>query len=362
MGLFDKLRGELIDIIEWLDDSRDTIVYRFPRYDNEIKMGAKLIVRESQVAIFVNEGRLADVYKPGTHTLETENMPVLSTLMGWKYGFHSPFKAEVYFVNTRQFTELKWGTQNPVTLRDPDFGIVRLRAFGSYAMRVVDPYAFLTQLVGTDPLFKTEEVTGYLRNIIVGRVTTQLGQAKMSVLDMAAHQDQAGVTLGAALSADVKSQGLEITKFIIENISLPPEVEKAIDQRTQMGALGDLNKFAQYQTAQAIPDIAKNPGGTAGDMMGIGMGLTMGQKMAQAVGGSMPGAAPPPLPATVQYHLGVDGKQQGPYDIAQLRSLVASGQLKATTLVWTNGMSAWTPAQQVPEIAAILQSSPPPLP
>src|SRR5215470_5463091 len=175
MGLIDKIRGEFIDIVEWLDDSRDTLVWRFPRHDNEIKMGAQLVVRESQTAVFVNEGQLADVFGPGTYTLETQNLPVLTTLKGWKYGFHSPFKAEVYFVNTRQFTDLKWGTQNPIIVRDPEFGPVRLRAFGSYTLRVVQPGPFLKELVGTDPLFKTDEVTGFLRQNILAKLPTLLG-------------------------------------------------------------------------------------------------------------------------------------------------------------------------------------------
>src|SRR3954464_11007889 len=199
MGLMDKLRGEFIDIIEWLDDSRDTILWRFPRYDNEIKMGAKLVVRESQTAVFVNEGQIADAYTPGTYTLETQNLPILSTLKGWKYGFHSPFKAEVYFVSTRQFTDMKWGTQNPVILRDAEFGMVRLRAFGAFSARVVDPPKLLRELVGTDPQFRTEEVQEYLRQMIVGRFGTALATAGVPMLDLAAHQAAIGTKLAGVL-------------------------------------------------------------------------------------------------------------------------------------------------------------------
>src|ERR1700754_1157834 len=181
MGLMDKIRGEFIDIIDWLDDSRDTIVWRFPRYENEIKMGAKLIVRESQTAVFVNEGQVADVFKPGTHTLTTQNLPILSTLKGWKYGFNSPFKAEVYFVNTRQFTDLKWGTQNPIILRDPEFGMVRLRALGGYAVRVIEPVALLKELAGTDPQFRTEEVSEYLRQMIIGKLGPAIAAAEVAL-------------------------------------------------------------------------------------------------------------------------------------------------------------------------------------
>jgi membrane protease subunit (stomatin/prohibitin family) len=267
----DKLKGELIDIIEWLDSSRDTIVWRFPRYENEIKMGAKLVVRESQAAVFVNEGRIADAYPPGTYTLETQNMPILATLKGWKYGFHSPFKSEVYFVNTRQFTDMKWGTQNPVIVRDPEFGMVRLRAFGAFSARVVDPPALLRELVGTDPQFRTEEVQEYLRQMIVGRLGNALASAGIPMLDLSAHQDAIGARLAGVLSEDLASVGIQIPKFIIENISLPPEVEQALDRRTQMGIVGNMDQYTQFQAANAIGDAARNPGG-AGEGLGLGVG------------------------------------------------------------------------------------------
>src|SRR5262245_7417654 len=217
MSLWDKVRGEFIDIIEWLDSSNDTMVYRFERYGNEIKYGAKLTVRQAQVAVFVNEGTIADVFQPGTHTLETQNMPILSTLQGWKYGFHSPFKAEVYFVNTRQFTDLKWGTQNPVILRDPELGVVRLRAFGAYAMRVSDPARLLTELVGTDPQFRTEEVSEYLRQMIVGKLAGALAAAGVPMYDLATQQEAIGTRLAGVLSEDLASIGIDIPKFITEN-------------------------------------------------------------------------------------------------------------------------------------------------
>ena len=365
MGIFDKLRGEFIDIIEWLDDSRDTIVYRFPRYENEIKMGAKLVCRESQTAVFVNEGKIADVFAPGTYTLQTQNLPILSTIKGWKYGFNSPWKAEVYFVNTRQFTDLKWGTQNPIIVRDPEFGPVRLRAFGSFTMRVVDPGAFLKELVGTDPLFKTDEVTGFLRQIILSKLPTLLGTANISVLDMAAHQEEAGKRLTGQLSAELKLQGVEIPRFVIENVSLPPEVEQALDKRSQMGVLGNLDKYTQFQSANAIEQAAKNPGG-AGEGMGMGIGMAMGQRMAQSMGGATTPAqgpsGPPPLPQSAQYYVGLDGRQQGPFDHNGLRTLANSGQLKATTLIWSQGMANWAQAGSVAEVAALIPHGPPPLP
>jgi membrane protease subunit (stomatin/prohibitin family) len=369
MGLMDKIRGELIDIIEWLDDSRDTMVYRFPRYQNEIKMGAKLIVRESQVAVFINEGTIADVFQPGTYTLETQNMPILTTLKGWKYGFDSPFKAEVYFVNTRQFTELKWGTQNPIMLRDADFGMVRVRAFGAFVARVVDPAKFLKELVGTDSQFKTDEVKEFLRQMIVGRLAGALAHAQVAVLDLAANQEQIAARLAGTLTEECAPMGIAIPKFIIENVSLPPEVEEAMDKRTQMGVLGDLNRYTQFQTANAIEDAANNPGGT-GEALGIGLGVGIGQRAAAAKSAPAEAAppppavaaGPPPLPTASQWYIGVGGQQVGPLDSAGLRSNIDNGQLTASTLVWKNGMSAWTAASDVPEVAPLLPQTPPPLP
>jgi membrane protease subunit (stomatin/prohibitin family) len=377
VGLFDKLRGELIDIIQWLDDSRDTIVWRFPRYENEIKMGAKLVVRESQTAVFVNEGQVADVYPPGTYTLETQNMPILSTIMGWKYGFHSPFKAEVYFVNTRQFTDMKWGTQNPVTLRDAEFGMVRLRAFGAYSARVVDPAQLLKELVGTDPQFRTEEVREFLRQLIVGRLGTALANAQVPMLDLAAHQDAIGGRLATALTEELAPFGIAIPKFVIENISLPPEVEEALDKRTQMGILGDLDKYTKLQTANAIEDAAQNPGGGAGEGFGLGLGLAAGQRMAQGLAPqpqsptpppvapppqSAPPATPPPLPGQNEWFVGAAGQQTGPFGVAELTQQARRGTLTRATLVWRAGMAQWLPADQVPELAGVLASTPPPLP
>jgi membrane protease subunit (stomatin/prohibitin family) len=373
----DKLKGELIDIIEWLDPSRDTIVWRFPRYENEIKMGAKLVVRESQAAVFVNEGRIADAYPPGMYTLETQNMPILATLKGWKYGFHSPFKAEVYFVNTRQFTDMKWGTQNPVIVRDPEFGMVRLRAFGAFAARVVDPPALLRELAGTDPQFRTEEVQEYLRQMIVGRLGNALAAAHIPMLDLSANQDAIGARLAGVLSEDLASVGIQIPKFIIENISLPPEVEAALDKRTQMGIVGNMDQYTQFQAANAIGDAARNPGGGAGEGLGLGMGIAMGQRMAQGLApqgyqqqgypqqgqpSGPPAGGPPPLPPQDQWFLGAGGQRLGPFDTDALAGQAQGGTLTPSTLVWRNGMAQWTPASQVPELAAILGSVPPPLP
>ena len=372
MGFMDKVRGQFIDIIEFLDDSRDTIVWRFPRQDNEIKMGAKLIVREGQTAVFVNEGQIADAFTPGTYTLETQNMPILSDLKGWKYGFDSPWKAEVYFVGTRLYTDFKWGTKNPITMRDPEFGMVRLRAFGTYAVQVTDAKALLRQLVGTDPQFRTEEVSEFLRQNIVSAVATNLGNAKIPVLDLAANQDTIASQLAEALTATVREMGISIPRFVIENISLPPEVEKALDKRTSMGVIGNLDQYTKFQTAEAIEDAAQNPGGGAGQGIGIGMGMAMGQQMANSFNqnqaapqapAAAAGGAPPPLPAATRpWFIAVGGQQVGPLPVDQLAGKVASGELTPDTLVWQDGMGAWTAAKDVEQMRSLFPVAPPPLP
>jgi len=367
MGLFDKLRNEFIDIVEWTEPAQnEALAYRFPRYQNEIKMGAKLVVREGQAACFVNEGQLADVFKPGTYTLETKNMPILATLKGWKYGFNSPFKAEVYFVSTKQWTDLKWGTQNPIMLRDPEFGPIRVRAFGSYAMHVSDPATFLRQLVATNPSFEKFEITGQLRNTIVSRFTDAIGQMKIPVLDMAGNYQKVAQMAQQWVAPELAAMGLSLTAFYIENISLPPEVEKALDKRTEMGMIGNLDQYTKYQTAGAIRDAANNPGGIAGIGAGVGAGFAIGGQMAGAMqpGAAAPAApaAPPPLPSAVAFFMGIDGKQAGPFDLNALNAKVGQGLLTRQTLVWKQGMASWVPAESVQELQGLFAAVPPPLP
>ncbi len=282
MGIWDFIKSELIEVIEWLDDSGDTLVWRFPDQDHEIKMGAKLTVREGQSVVFINEGQIADVFTPGLYTLNTQNMPVMTTLRSWRHGFESPFKAEVYFVSTRNFLDMKWGTQNPIMMRDPDFGVVRLRAFGTYGIRVSDPGAFMKEVVGTDGHFTTDEIEGQLRSILVSSFTGMLGQAKIAALDLAANYRSLGASSREDMDTQFQRYGLSLTQFVIENISVPPEVEKMLDTRAQMGIIGDMGRFTQFQTAQAIPAAAQ-AGGGAGDFMGMGAGIAMGQQMAGAM-------------------------------------------------------------------------------
>ncbi len=288
MGILDKVKeaalNQFIEVIEWLDDSGNTILYRFPVAGQEIKNEAQLIVRESQVAVFVFEGQVADVFTPGRYTIDGGNTPILSKLGAWKYGFNSPFKSEVYFVNTKQFTDMKWGTANPIMLRDADFGIVRLRAFGAYSMRVSEPQTFIKEVAGTNAHFQTEDIDTQLKRAIVTEFSDAIGEMKIAALDLASQYKEMGEAIRAKINEDFKSYGLEVTKFYVENISLPEEVEKALDKRSSMGALGDASKYMQFQAADALRDAAQNEGGGAGLGAGLGAGFAVGGQMANAFG------------------------------------------------------------------------------
>ncbi|NJK62538.1 MAG: SPFH domain-containing protein [Synechococcaceae cyanobacterium SM2_3_1] len=357
VGLFGFISGQFIDVIEWLDSTNETMVYRFERAGNEIKQGAKLIVRPGQVAVFVNEGHVADVFDAGTHELYTRNLPILSTLQAWPYGFNSPFKAEVYFFSTRAFTNLKWGTSNPITLRDPEFGPVRLRAFGSYAMRVVDPKTMLEKLVSTDGLFQVDEISNQIRNILVSGFATWIGRSGIPVLDLAGQYEQLSDTIRQALQGSIREYGLELSQMLIENISLPPEVEKVLDKRTSMGILGNLQDYTQFQAAQAIEASAQNPGG-GNPGMDFGVGMAMGQQLINAMQPAASPAAPsapagpPPLPA--QWYVSQSGQSQGPLTLDQVRQQ----SMTADTMVWRAGMANWMRAGEVPELASRLHSQP----
>lgn len=295
MSIVDKVKeaamNQFIEVIEWLDSTQDTLLYRFPVYQQEIKNGAQLIVRESQAAVFVFEGQVADVFTPGRYTVEGGNTPILSKLGAWKYGFNSPIKAEVYFVNTKQFTDMKWGTSNPVMLRDNDFGIVRLRAFGAYSMRVADPAGFIKEIAGTNAHFQTDDIDGQLKRAIVSEFSDALGELKIPALDLAAQYKELGEAIRAKINGDFSSYGLEVTKFYVENISLPPEVEAAMDKRASMGALGDAQRYMQFQAADALRDAAQNEGGGAGLGAGLGAGFAVGGQMANVFGQQAQGSA-----------------------------------------------------------------------
>lgn len=282
MGLFSKLTGQLIDVIEWKDDSADTMVHRYDRNGKKIMMGAQLTVRESQVAVMVNEGRIADVFQPGRYELSTQNMPVMTALQSWKFGFNSPFKAEVYFINTKQFLDQRWGTANPVMMRDAEFGMIRLRAFGIYSFRVSDPVAFLKEVFGTAAYMTVDGVTGQIKRTLVSGLSDAIAQSKIPALDLAANYDELSQYALQTLAPRIAPLGLKLESFVIENISLPDEVEKMMDKRTSMGVLGDLNKYTQFQAAEALRDAAQNTSGAAGMSAGLGAGAMMAQMMQSA--------------------------------------------------------------------------------
>ncbi len=293
MGIFNMIRGQLIDVIEWTNSDRDTMVYKYDMHGKEIMMGAQLTVREGQTAIFVNEGQLADVFQPGRYELQTSNMPIMTALQSWKFGFNSPFKADVYFVNMTQFLDRKWGTANPVMMRDTEFGMIRLRAFGIYSFRVTDPATFLKEVFGTASLYSTDGVEGQIKRTLVSGLSDAIAESKIPALDLAANYDELGNYALQAINPKLAGLGLQLVSFVIENISLPEEVEKAMDRRTSMGVVGDLNRYTQYQAAEAMREAANNPGGTAGAGVGMGAGMAMGQMFAQAMGQQQTAAAQP---------------------------------------------------------------------
>ncbi|MEL7000823.1 MAG: SPFH domain-containing protein [Pseudomonadota bacterium] len=381
--IWDMLKGEFIDVIDWTDDTRDTMVYRFQRRDNAIKYGAKLTVREGQAAVFIHEGQLADVFQPGLYQLETNNMPIMTTLQSWDHGFSSPFKSEIYFVSTRRFQDLKWGTKNPIMMRDPEFGPVRMRAFGTYSIRVADPGLFLQEVVGTDGEFTVDEVQFQLRNVVVSRFSNALASSGIPVLDLAANTDQMADYLQKRIAPEIAAYGIEIPALLVENVSLPEAVEQAMDKRTSMGVIGDLGKYAQFQAAESMRAAAENPG-AGGNGMGAGLGMGMGMAMANAMGGGFtspwgqapqqpqqpaapaPAAAappPPPPPAVeVVYHIAENGQTTGPFSLARLGRMVGEGTFSRETLVWSAGMQGWTAAGEVDALARLFTVAPPPPP
>ena len=365
MGIFDFLTGEFIDVIHWVDNTRDTMVSRFQREGHEIKYGAKLTVREGQAAVFIHEGQLADVFTPGLYMLETNNMPLMTTLQHWDHGFKSPFKSEIYYVNTTRFNNLKWGTKNPIICRDPEFGPVRLRAFGTYSVRVVDPAKFLTEIVGTDGEFTMDEISFQIRNIIVQEFSRTVARSGIPVLDMAANTRELGKLVAKEIEAQLADYGLALPELYIENISLPPAVEEVMDKRSSMGVIGNLNEYMQFQTAEAM---ARDGAGAGALQTGIGAG--MGMQMAAAAGpwAEQPAAAkpaavaPPPPPVEHVWHIAVNGETTGPFSKAAMGRKATDGALARETYVWTAGQDGWQKAEDVRELAQLFTILPPPPP
>lgn len=364
MGLFDKLRNEFVDIIEWQDNTGDTLVWKFPRYNNEIKMGAKLTVRESQQAVFMNEGKIADVFQPGMYSLETQNLPILSTIKGFEYGFNSPFKADVFFVNTKQFVDQRWGTRNAITINDERFGMIELRAFGTFAFRVDDGGKFIKEITGTNSDFSTEEINGQLRSLIVNKFTNAIGKGDITVDEMAANVEELSTLCQEKLNEDFASYGLKITKFLLENVSMPDDIKQEIFEYSRLNKI-DLQKLSQMKAAKSIETAASNPGvGGMGVGMGVGVGVgnIVANTMNTAVNGNQAQNTPPPIPQATQYFVASDGKQTGPFDLAQLSQLAQSGSLKKETLVWKTGMANWDTASTFNEFSNLFNNVPPPLP
>jgi len=328
MGLMDYLKTQLLEIIQWEDDSRDTLSWRFPDQDKEIKRGAQLIVRESQVAQFIYLGQFGDTFGPGKHTLVTDNIPILSTLKGWKYGFESPFKADIYYVNTRLFTGNKWGTQNPVMMRDPDFGIVRMRAYGTYDFRISDVKTFLKEVAGTDHHFRLDEFAEAMRSRFVSVFSDALASSKVPALDVATRYSELGEALLPILNPALKEKyGIELGSFIVENVSVPEEVEKAIDKRSSMAAVGNLNDYVKFQMAESLGK-GEGAGGVAGSAAQLGAGLALGQQlaaaMAQPQGGASAASGPAPAAAA-----GAIPDLMGPADAARVLGVAESDVMTA---------------------------------
>lgn len=376
MGLIDKLKGELVDIIEWVDDSRSTLAWRFPRYNNEIKNGAQLIVREGQRAVFVYRGQLADSFDPGPHELTTENLPILSTLQGWKHGFNSPFRSEVYFINTRPVTDIRWGTPQPVTVRDPDFGMVQVRANGLCVVKIADIEVFLREVIGTDSAVEAEEITELLRRVISLAFSDMVLATGLGAIDLQGRQVELAGKLKEFVEERVDNEfGLTIVDVAM-TISLPEEITQAmtagvargVEEKGYLQNLGDVGRYQQVAAADAMVAAAGNPGGSAmGDFMQAGLGVAMAGQMAgqlqgaMAPGGAQAAGAPPPLPAQAMFHVDVNGQPGGPFSVAQIQAGIANGQVGPGTLVWTQGMAAWAPASTVPALQALF-ATPPPMP
>jgi membrane protease subunit (stomatin/prohibitin family) len=285
MGIFDLITKQFIDVIQWVEDREGVLAFRYPMADQEIQNGAQLVVRETQMAVFVDEGHLADIFGAGTHTLDTQTLPILTSLQNWDKAFQSPFKSDVYFFSTRQQLARKWGTASPVTLRDKEFGLIRLRGFGQYSYRIADPRTFFQQVSGTRDIYMVDDLDEQLRGVVVAGMTDLFAESGIPFLDMAANQDEMAKPLQQKLAGEFTRLGLALESVVVQNLSLPDELQKILDERIGMNMVGDLSRYAQFQAARSIPIAAANEGGAAGVGAGIGAGVAMGQVMTSAVSG-----------------------------------------------------------------------------
>ena len=291
MGIMDFLKKQLIDVIDWTESGDGVLVHRFPMQDREIQTGAHLTVTDSQMALFVNEGEIADVFGPGRHTLTTKNLPFLTNLKNWDTGFNSPFKSDLYFFSTRSQLDQKWGTQQPITVRDKEYGPIRIRAFGTFTYRIRDPKVFFKKVSGTREGYTTEDMEGQLRSVVATSIATHLGSASIAFVDMAGNQLKFSETLLGMLEPDFAQYGLKLETFHVQSVSLPEELQAKLDERASMNMAGNLDEYAKYQAAKAIGAAAQNPGGIAGAGVGLGAGAALGQMMAGALGGAASGAS-----------------------------------------------------------------------
>ncbi len=379
MGLFDKLKGEFIDVIEWLDNTQDSICYRFERYGNEIKNGAQLTVRPGQLAVFVNEGKaIADAFEPGRHTLSTQNLPIMTTLNNWKMGFNSPFKAEVYFFNMVEHMGMKWGTKNPIRVAIPglpgfEMNGAQMRAFGTYNIQITDPKLFLEKVVSTDGDFTKAELDERIKTDIISSFSNVLGGAQIPFLQLASNLEGLSGAITEKISKKFEAKGFVISQFLIENLSMPPEVEQALNQAAQnanakfnefsankaiINQLGGMDQFMQYNLADSL----NNTDGNGGTGMDAAMNMMAMNMLKQNMGGNTQNINQTPPPLVTQYFVAVNGQQTGPFEYNILQQMTQQGQLTQQTMVWKQGMAAWSAAGQVQELAALFASLPPPIP
>ncbi len=379
MGLWDTLKthagAQLLDVLEWTDDSPNTLVYRFPIFQKAIQDGGKLVVREGQAGVFIAEGKLSDVFGPGTYELSTRTKPIMAFFESIKYGLNMPYKGDVYFVSTKQITDQKWGTQNPIPIRDADLGVVRIRGFGNFSFRISDPAVFMRELVGTAGLFTTEEITGQLKRKLVSALADTIGESKIPLLDLVAHYMDFGDALRQRLNGWFQANyGITLTDFVVENISVPPEVEKMMDKRSSMALAGDMNAYTQFQAANALEEAAKRPGGGGGGtFMDAGLGLAMGNAMGNTLGraqqapagtfapqAGLTGGGPPPLPGGAKFHYNGAGGQ-GEFDAQAIAGFVVANR-GAQHLVWQSGWPGWKPWSEAADISRLVPPAPPPIP
>ncbi len=377
MSFLEMFKEGILDLVEVPELPRDTLIVKFPRTENEITNGAKLVVREGQGAIFVNEGRLADIFGPGTFKLETRNLPLLADLRGWPYGFRSPFKAEIYFFSTRPLLNQQWGTQQPVLLSLPGFGLAELRAFGQTGYRIGDPATFFRQMVGTTGVLQGAQLRDYLRGLVLSSFSEALTRSQPTAEALMGNLSEMDNTLLDQLRDGLRPLGLEMVQFVTESISLPPHVRDELMKYSRLGKV-DLNRYTQFEVAKAVPQMAAQGGGLTAQAVQVGVGLAAAQQVLRAAGSNFAASpdlssahlssagpvVPPPLPGTspVLFHVALDGKAQGPLSLDSLVPLAVSGALRPETLVWQPGMSGWLAAASVPALRHLFPQEPPPLP